>query len=96
MTIGKVPVTADTYGGYVNVSRQDIDWTQPAIMDIVINDLAGQYAIETEDAAGRRSDAGGDRRADDPDRRADRRRPSPPRSGPPPARVHRHEGPGPR
>ena len=51
MTIGKVPVTAKTYGGYVNVSRQDIDWTQPSIMDLVINDLAGQYAIETENAA---------------------------------------------
>jgi hypothetical protein len=53
MTIVKVPVSAATIGGYVNVSRQDIDWTQPAIMDIVINDLAGQYAIDTEvDAAG--------------------------------------------
>jgi HK97 family phage major capsid protein len=52
MTIGKLPVTAVTYGGYVNVSRQDIDWTSPAVMDIVINDLAGQYAIVTEAAAG--------------------------------------------
>lgn len=52
MTIAKIPVSAATIGGYVNVSRQDIDWTQPAIMDIVINDLAGQYAIDTEiDAA---------------------------------------------
>jgi HK97 family phage major capsid protein len=50
MTIGKVPVTAKTYGGYVNVSRQDADWTQPAIMDVIINDLAGQYAVETENA----------------------------------------------
>jgi HK97 family phage major capsid protein len=50
MTIGKVAVAAKTFGGYVNVSRQDIDWTQPAIMDIVINDLAAQYAIETENA----------------------------------------------
>jgi hypothetical protein len=41
-------VTARTIGGYVNVSRQDIDWTQPQIMDIVIADLAGQYAIDTE------------------------------------------------
>ena len=50
MTISKVPVTAVTYGGYVNVSRQDIDWTQPQIMDIVIGDLAAQYAVETENA----------------------------------------------
>ena len=52
MTIAKIPVTAVTYGGYVNVSRQDIDWTQPAIMDIVINDLAGYYAQVTEAALG--------------------------------------------
>jgi HK97 family phage major capsid protein len=51
MIIGKVPVAAVTYGGYVNVSRQDADWTQPAIMDLIISDLAGQYAIETENAA---------------------------------------------
>jgi HK97 family phage major capsid protein len=50
MIIGMVPVTAKTYGGYVNVSRQNIDWSQPAIMDIVINDLAGVYAEETEQA----------------------------------------------
>jgi HK97 family phage major capsid protein len=48
MVIDKLPVSASTYGGYVNVSRQSIDWTQPAIMDLVINDLAGQYALDTE------------------------------------------------
>jgi hypothetical protein len=50
MTINKLPVSPKTYGGYVNVSRQDIDWSQPAVMDLVINDLAAQYAIETETA----------------------------------------------
>jgi hypothetical protein len=50
MTINKIPVSPSTYGGYVNVSRQDVDWTQPAVMDIIINDLAAQYAIETETA----------------------------------------------
>jgi hypothetical protein len=50
MIIGKIPVTPITYGGYVNVSRQNADWSQPEVMDIVINDLAGQYAIETENA----------------------------------------------
>jgi hypothetical protein len=51
LVIEKVPVAADTYGGYVNVSRQNIDWTSPAIMDIVIGDLGDQYALETEQAA---------------------------------------------
>lgn len=51
MLITSLPVTMDTYGGYVNVSRQNIDWSVPQIMDIVINDLAGQYAITTEQVA---------------------------------------------
>jgi HK97 family phage major capsid protein len=51
MTISKLTATPTTYGGYVNISRQDIDFTQPQIMDIVINDLAAQYAILTEDVA---------------------------------------------
>ena len=52
LTIAKIPVNAVTYGGYVNVSRQDIDWTSPSIMDIVISDLAGYYAQVTEAALG--------------------------------------------
>ena len=52
MLITKTSITAPTYGGYVNVSKQDIRRTSPGILDMVINDLAGQYAIETEAAAG--------------------------------------------
>jgi HK97 family phage major capsid protein len=59
MTISKVPVTATTYGGYVNVSRQDIDWTMPQVMDIVIQDLASVYAQKTEDVFGDALVAGG-------------------------------------
>jgi hypothetical protein len=40
-----------TYGGYVNVSRQDINRTSPQILDMVISDLAAQYAIATETVA---------------------------------------------
>jgi HK97 family phage major capsid protein len=50
MTIGRLTANAVTYGGYVNVSRQNIDFSQPSVMDIIINDLAAQYAIETEQA----------------------------------------------
>jgi len=46
------PITAPTLGGYVNVSRQNISRTSPAILDMVINDLAAQYATESEAAAG--------------------------------------------
>jgi hypothetical protein len=51
MTITKLTVTPQTIGGYVNVSRQNVDWSQPQVMDIVINDLAAQYAIFTEATA---------------------------------------------
>lgn len=51
MTVTKLSAVANTYGGYVNISRQDVDFSQPQIMDLVVNDLAGQYAIATEAAA---------------------------------------------
>lgn len=50
MTIGRLNATAVTYGGYVNVSRQNIDFSSPQILDLIISDLAAQYAIETEAA----------------------------------------------
>ena len=49
MTITKTPLGADTFGGYVNVSKQDINRSSPAILDMIISDLAQQYAIETEE-----------------------------------------------
>lgn len=50
LTIEKLKVDVDTYGGYVNVSRQLIDWSSPDAMDIIVRDLASQYAQETEKA----------------------------------------------
>lgn len=52
MLIGKVALDGDTFGGYVNVSRQNIDWTQPQIIDIIIGDLTNEYAFETEEELG--------------------------------------------
>lgn len=52
MTISRTTATAITYGGYVNVSRQDIDFSSPQIMDIIVRDLAARYAIQTELATG--------------------------------------------
>jgi len=51
MVIGSVPFTKDTYGGTLNVSRQDIDWTSPEAWNAIITDLQDEYAIETENAA---------------------------------------------
>lgn len=50
MVIGRLTANAVTYGGYVNVSRQNIDFSTPSALDIIVNDLAAQYAIETEAA----------------------------------------------
>ena len=50
MVIGEVSFTKGTFGGAVDVSRQDIDWTSPGAWDILIRDLADVYAIETEEA----------------------------------------------
>jgi HK97 family phage major capsid protein len=52
MTIVRLTGNAVTYGGYVNVSRQDIDFSQPSMLDTVVNDLAAQYAIQTEAVLG--------------------------------------------
>ena len=52
MTITRLTGNAVTYGGYVNVSRQNIDFSSPQMFDAVVNDLAAQYAIQTEAALG--------------------------------------------
>jgi HK97 family phage major capsid protein len=42
-------VTKMTRGGWVNLSFQDRDWTDPAILDILVADLAAMYAQDTDD-----------------------------------------------
>lgn len=51
MTISLTTITPATYGGYVNLSAQNLYRSTPGILDIIVNDLAGQYAIATENAA---------------------------------------------
>ena len=51
MTIGKVNVTKETWGGALDISFQDRDWTDPALLQIVIDDLAGVYGQQTDNAA---------------------------------------------
>jgi len=52
MTITRLTGTAVTYGGYVNVSRQDIDFSSPNALDTVVNDLSAVYAVQTEATVG--------------------------------------------
>lgn len=50
LIISGVPFNKRTFGGALNISRQDIDWTSPSAWDAVLRDLQEQYALETEDA----------------------------------------------
>jgi hypothetical protein len=45
-------VTKGTYGGYVNLSLQDLDWvTDPAILSLILDDMARIYADTTDNVA---------------------------------------------
>jgi hypothetical protein len=50
MVIGSVEFLKETHGGSVNISRQDIDWTSPTAWDILVQDLADAYQVDTETA----------------------------------------------
>lgn len=41
----------ETFGGYLNVSRQEIDWTSPSAWNAILTDLQQVYGIFTEDYA---------------------------------------------
>lgn len=43
-------IDLESYGGYINLSFQNRDRTSPSIIDIIVQDLANQYAIETDQA----------------------------------------------
>lgn len=51
LSISSIAGEAKTYGGYVNVARQIIDFGAGSL-DVIVNDLAAQYSIETEAALG--------------------------------------------
>ena len=47
MTVDLLPVTAATFAGHLNISRQDVKWTSPGILQLVFDDFAYVYAIRT-------------------------------------------------
>ena len=44
-------VTKAAYGGYVTVSEQDLDWTDPNILSLLLDDMSRIYANQTDDVA---------------------------------------------
>jgi HK97 family phage prohead protease len=44
-------VTKNTYGGYVTISEQDLDWTDPNVLSLVLDDMSRIYANQTDDVA---------------------------------------------
>jgi len=44
-------VTKAVYGGYVQLSEEDMDWTDPAVLGLLIDDMARIYANQTDDVA---------------------------------------------
>ena len=51
MVIASNTVTKSTVAGQVTLSVQDIDFTDPAALNLVLNDLAGEYLIATDNIA---------------------------------------------
>lgn len=48
LLIGLTPVTAKTWAGHLNISRQDVKWTSPGILQIVFDDFALIYSRQTD------------------------------------------------
>ena len=51
MTIAANSVTRTTVAGQIFISAQDMDFTDPAAMQVILQDLAGQYLLKTDDIA---------------------------------------------
>lgn len=51
MTVSKIPVSKRTVGGVIELSEQDIDWSDPAAVSLVLRDMGNVYAKRTETLA---------------------------------------------
>lgn len=49
--VGAIPFQKKTFGGWLNVSRQSIDWTSPAAWNALVADLQMEYGGDTDDWA---------------------------------------------
>ena len=44
-------VTKSVYGGYVRLSEEDMEWTEPAVLGLLLDDMARIYANTTDNVA---------------------------------------------
>lgn len=44
-------VTKGIYGGYVEISEASLDWSQPEVLGLLLDDMAKMYALKTDDVA---------------------------------------------
>ena len=51
MVVFNNQVTKQIFGGYVNISEADIDWSDPAILSVVLDDMGRIYANATDNYA---------------------------------------------
>ena len=51
MVVFNNQVTKQIFGGYVNISEATIDWSDPAILSVVLDDMGRIYANQTDDYA---------------------------------------------
>ena len=51
LLVGSVTVTLLTHAGHLNISKQDIRWSQPSILNLVYQDFAKMYARVSDAAA---------------------------------------------
>ncbi len=51
VTVANFDITKKTFGTYVTMSEQDMDWSDPASLDIVLNQLAIAYGQATDNYA---------------------------------------------
>jgi hypothetical protein len=51
MVIASNTVTKTTVAGQVTLTMQDMDFTDPSAMNLILNDLAGEYMIATDNIA---------------------------------------------
>jgi HK97 family phage prohead protease len=48
--VAKENVTKAVYGGYVKLSEEDIDWSEPEVLGALVDDMSREYGKQTEDA----------------------------------------------